>query len=104
MTAEGLYRRALALEASSSEAQEALRKITQTIQVSQRLKAESAPCWPPQLHTFCLLSAAAFIDVILMKCSALSLSDAGIRTTNPPFYYFCPHLLTCLAGVENNPV
>lgn len=34
VTAEGLYRRALALDGSNSEAQEALHKITDTIQVS----------------------------------------------------------------------
>lgn len=34
VTAEGLYRRALDLDAASTEAQEALRKITETIQVS----------------------------------------------------------------------
>lgn len=44
-----------------------------------------------------MVSAVAFIYVILMKCSGLSLCDAGILTANP---FFCPHLLTCLAGVE----
>lgn len=34
VTAEGLYRRALALDGSNPEAQEALHKITDTIQVS----------------------------------------------------------------------
>lgn len=34
VTAEGLYRRALDLDDASAEAQEALRKITETIQVS----------------------------------------------------------------------
>lgn len=47
VTAEGLYRRALALDDSNAEAQEALRRITHTIQVSQRLKAsKSTACWP----------------------------------------------------------
>lgn len=34
VTAEGLYRRALSLDGSNPEAQEALHKITETIQVS----------------------------------------------------------------------
>lgn len=34
VTAEGLYRRALDLDDANAEAQEALRKITETIQVS----------------------------------------------------------------------
>lgn len=56
VTAEGLYRRALALDASNAEAQEALRKITQTIQVSQRLGAEIATCWPLPETAFPFLS------------------------------------------------
>uniref|UniRef100_A0A3Q4HZK9 Tetratricopeptide repeat domain 14 n=1 Tax=Neolamprologus brichardi TaxID=32507 RepID=A0A3Q4HZK9_NEOBR len=41
VTAEGLYRRALALDGSNSEAQEALHKITDTIQKSIRLREEA---------------------------------------------------------------
>ncbi|KAG7242290.1 hypothetical protein INR49_023965 [Caranx melampygus] len=41
VTAEGMYRRALALDDSNSEAQEALRKITDTIQKSIRLREEA---------------------------------------------------------------
>ncbi|XP_040039662.2 tetratricopeptide repeat protein 14 isoform X2 [Gasterosteus aculeatus] len=41
VTAEGLYRRALSLDGSSPEAQEALHKITDTIQKSIRLREEA---------------------------------------------------------------
>ncbi|CAF91308.1 unnamed protein product, partial [Tetraodon nigroviridis] len=41
VTAEGLYRRALALDDANAEAQEALRKINQTIQKSIRLREEA---------------------------------------------------------------
>ncbi|KAM8874586.1 tetratricopeptide repeat protein 14 isoform 2-T3 [Spinachia spinachia] len=41
VTAEGLYRRALSLDGSSAEAQEALHKITDTIQKSIRLREEA---------------------------------------------------------------
>ncbi|XP_014264025.2 tetratricopeptide repeat protein 14 isoform X1 [Maylandia zebra] len=41
VTAEGLYRRALALDGSNPEAQEALHKITDTIQKSIRLREEA---------------------------------------------------------------
>ncbi|TNM88168.1 hypothetical protein fugu_006389 [Takifugu bimaculatus] len=41
VTAEGLYRRALDLDDASAEAQEALRKITETIQKSIRLREEA---------------------------------------------------------------
>ncbi|KAF7657615.1 hypothetical protein LDENG_00024710 [Lucifuga dentata] len=41
VTAEGLYRRALCLDDSNSEAQEALRKISDTIQKSIRLREEA---------------------------------------------------------------
>ncbi|XP_042370068.1 tetratricopeptide repeat protein 14 isoform X2 [Plectropomus leopardus] len=41
VTAEGLYRRALSLDDSNPEAQEALRKITDTIQKSIRLREEA---------------------------------------------------------------
>ncbi|KAJ4943936.1 hypothetical protein JOQ06_006429 [Pogonophryne albipinna] len=41
VTAEGLYRKALSLDESNPEAQEALHKITETIQVSIRLREEA---------------------------------------------------------------
>lgn len=41
VTAEALYRRALDLDEANAEAQEALRKITETIQVSHSSAAHS---------------------------------------------------------------
>lgn len=74
VTAEGLYRRALDLDDASAEAQEALRKITDTIQVSH----SSAVTSPQTLLWAVGVPAVAQQDAHLLVACLLSSSPPGM--------------------------
>lgn len=75
VTAEGLYRRALDLDDASAEAQEALRKITETIQVSH----SSAIISPEFLLLWAVaVATVAQQDAHLLVAFLLSSSPLGM--------------------------